>query len=547
LFVQIIYGGGEMEQNNELGALIEQVLFSLEQGGMSANAISYCRRSGYNVIFQYHKEQGLANYSYEACLKLIQKLRVRCEENDMPKHRWRVVRRCAEVLRYFQETGSTGLPNLPKWELVNGPLRKTPTIEQFANKDDLFALVWNIKCELIQTGIPRHIIMEYIYGGFNKIIRHCMLGNVAVYDKTEIEDFVIDAHCKYKSGVMSQTAFTKLRKAAALIHEYHATASIQRRAISQWGVKRPCEYFVSVLSGFCYSMEAKKQWFGRSASSAQQAISQFLLGLEAMGHDCFQNVTRKVVNDCICTLAKRYTSGLKPTLSYIRAFLRYLTEQGISNTELVTAVPENVSPKRAVYDGFSSDEIEKLLAAIDRSTPRGKRDYAMLLIGVKTGLRAIDVVKLERQDIDWHANTINIVQSKTKRQMGIHLSAEVGNAIADYILNGRPCCDCPNIFIRTVYPKQPLSAAAAGGLVRAYSRKAELPILSTRPVGFHTLRRSFGASLLRAEVPVDVIQELLGQSDLNSVQPYLAANEEGLKKCAIGLLPLSPIEEGKRA
>ena len=104
-----------MEQNNELGTLVEQVLFSLEQDGMTANAVSYCRRSGYSIICQYHKEQGLTNYSYDACFHLIQKLRIRCEENDMPKHRWRVVRRCAEVLRHFQETGSTKLPNLPKW------------------------------------------------------------------------------------------------------------------------------------------------------------------------------------------------------------------------------------------------------------------------------------------------------------------------------------------------------------------------------------------------------------------------------------------------
>jgi site-specific recombinase XerD len=535
-----------MEQNSELGTLIEQVLFSLEQDGMTVNAVSYCRRSGYNVIYQYHKEQGLANYSCEACFELIQKLRVRCEKGNMPKHRWRVVRRCAEVLRHFQETGSTRLPKLQKWELINGPLRKTPTIEQFADKDDLFALVWNIKRELIQIGIPQRIITDYTYGGFDKIIRYCMLESSAVYDKTKIDRFIIDARCKYKNRTMSQTSFTRLRKAAALIHEYHATESIQRRALSQWGLERPCEYFVSVLSEFCSSMEARKQWSERSYTSAQHAISQFLLSLEAMGHDCFQNVTLKVVNDCISTMAKRYTSGLKPTLSYIRAFLRHLAERGISNTELVAAVPESVSPKRAVYDGFSSDEIEKLLATIDRSTPCGKRDYAMLLIGVKTGLRAIDVVKLKRQDIDWHGHAINIVQSKTKRQMGIHLSTEVGNAIADYILNGRPRCNCLNIFIRAVYPAQPLSAAAVGGLVRAYSHKAGLPILPTRPVGFHTLRRSFGASLLQAEVSVDMIQELLGQSDLNSVQPYLAANEAGLKNCAIGLISLSSTEGGEQ-
>jgi site-specific recombinase XerD len=535
--------GDEMMQENGLNMLIEQTLLSLRQDGMTAGAISYCKITGYDAIRNYHEECGQTDYSYEICQNLILELRVRCEAGEMPRHRWRTVRRCVEVLHRFKESGLTKLPKLPKWELITGPLRRTPTVEQFTNSDDLFVLVWKIKRALAQTGLPQRNIMKYTYVGFDKILRHCMLENSAVYDKKAIDYFVSEAYVKYQNGAMCLSVFNAARKAAAFIHEYRATGLIQRSILNHWGIKYPCDYFSGILNVFCCSMDNSGQWSKRSLSSARHSLGQFLITLEKMGYDNFQCVTLKVVSDCIFTIAKRYTSGLKPTLSYIRAFLRFLAEQGISNIALVTAVPGSVSPKRVVYDGFDAQETDKLLAAVDRSTPQGKRDYAMLLIGVRTGLRAIDVVNLKRQDINWRGHTINIIQSKTKRPLGIHLSAEVGNAIADYVLNGRPDCDSPNVFVRAVYPIQPLSSAAAGGLVRLYSRRAGLPVLLSRPVGFHALRRSFGASLLLGGVSVDMIQELLGQRDLNSVQPYLAANEAGLKNCALRLIPLTGAEE----
>jgi site-specific recombinase XerD len=243
-------------------------------------------------------------------------------------------------------------------------------------------------------------------------------------------------------------------------------------------------------------------------------------------------------------MGSRYTSGLKPTLSYIRAFLRFVTEQSISNIDLVKAVPKSVSPKRAVYSGFSAEEVEKMLIEVDVSTPQGKRDYAILQLGIKTGIRAIDVVKLKRQDIDWRNNAINIVQSKTNQPIGIPLSTDVGNAIADYLLNGRPSCGSLNIFIRSYFPARPLSSAACGNIVRKYFHKAGLKNTQNRPIGYHTLRRTFGAHLLKAGTSVDMIGELLGVSDINSVQPYLAADEDGLKSCAISLIPLTLAKGG---
>jgi len=526
--------------STELSKLIEQALFSLGKGGMTASALRYYKTTGFGAIHKRHEERGQTDFSFEICDELILELRAHCENGEIPKHRWRVIRRCAEVLRIYQQTGSTELPKLGKWEWLNAPYRVKPTPEQFADNGNIFAIVWNVERELENIGMASGSVIAYTYGGFDKILRHFIALGLTVYNESVLNDFIIDAHNK----ITDRSKFQLIRKSAALIHEYYQSGRIEPKVLEQWNKQNPAEQFAAIIERFKSDNERRKKWSPRSKSSAYSAISQFLMTLESMGHYDFQNITLKVVSDCVSIMAKRYTSGLKPTLSYIRAFLRFVDDNGITPLGLVKAVPGSVSPKRAVYSGFTTEEIEKLLAAVDRTTPHGKRDYAMLLIGIKTGLRAVDVAKLKRRDIDWRNYAINIVQSKTNRPLGIPLSAEVGNAIADYVLNGRPTCDSTNVFIRSNYPRHQLTSSACGCIVRKYFHKAGLPKITNRPVGFHTLRRSFGSHLLKAGVPVDMIQELLGSSDLNSVQPYLASNEKELRECAIGLIPLAQANGG---
>jgi len=524
----------------DLNTLIERCLFNLKEGGLTANILRYYNTAGFGTIRKYHEKFGQTNLSHDVCDKLIQELRICCENGEMPKCKWRTIRRCAAVLRAFEETGTTELPNLGKWEWLNAPYRVKPTPEQFADSDNIFAIVWNVERELESIGMAFGSVMAYTYGGFDKILRHFIALGITSYDESALNDFIIDAHIK----ITDRSKFQLIRKSAALIHEYYQVGKIEPKILEQWDKQKPAAYFTSVIERFKFENDRRKKWALRSKSSAYHAIAQFLMTLESMGHNDFQNITLKVVSDCVSIMAKRYTSGLKPTLSYIRAFLRFVYEHGISLIDLVKAVPGSVSPKRAVYSGFTTEEIDKLLAAVDRTTAQGKRDYAMLLIGIRTGLRAVDVAKLKRRDIDWRNYAVNIVQSKTNRPLVIPLSAEVGNAIADYILNGRPTCDSPNVFIRSIHPRRQLTPAACGCIVRKYFHKAGLPKITNRPVGFHTLRRSFGAHLLKSGVPVDMIQELLGPSDLNSVQPYLASNEPELRECAIGLIPLPEADGG---
>jgi len=525
-----------MMTSMEINKLAEQTLLSLKEDGMTSNALQYYKTTGVGAILNRHAELGISDFSFAVCDELIRELREDCESGKIPKHQWRLIRRCAEVMRSYQSTGQTKLPNLGKWEWINAPYRIKPTPEQLADSENIFAIVWNVEHELEKIGMAADSIKRYTYGGFDNILRHFMALGLTLYDEDVINSFVAQTHTN--NGTRSDK-FRVIRKSAAYIQEYYQIGMINPKHLESWDKQKLTDYFASIIEKFKSENERRGKWSQRSKSSAYHAIRHFLLTLEQMGHCDFQTITLKTVSDCISIMAKRYTSGLKPALSYVRAFLRFICDQEISCIDLVKAIPGSVSPKRAVYSGFSSDEVNELLAAVDRTTTSGIRDYAILLIGLKTGMRAIDVVKLKHRDIDWRSHAINIVQSKTNTPLGIPLGAEVGNAIADYILNGRPTCDSPNIFIRSIHPRRQLTSAACGNIVRKYFNKAGLQKITNRPIGFHTLRRTFGTHMLQSGMSVDMIQELLGQVDVNSVQPYLASNEQELKACAIGLIPLT--------
>ncbi len=208
---------------------------------------------------------------------------------------------------------------------------------------------------------------------------------------------------------------------------------------------------------------------------------------------------------------------------------------GLIAEPLQTAIPETAAPRRVIRHGFSLEEQNTLLCAPDRSTVVGKRDYAMMLLAVQTGLRIIDISNLTFQNIDWRESVLNLVQHKTGQPLSLPMEPEVGNAIADYILNGRPECDCSYVFLTKDPPYRKLHNRSASSIVFRYIQKCGIDCERIPRRGFHSFRRSFGARMLQSEVPLEMLSELLGHTNIDSTKPYVATDIEGLRTCAIGL------------
>lgn len=160
----------------------------------------------------------------------------------------------------------------------------------------------------------------------------------------------------------------------------------------------------------------------------------------------------------------------------------------------------------------------------------------------QSGLRACDVVRLKLGSIDWRLREIRLVQHKTGQPLSLPLEAESGNAIADYILHGRPNLALSNLFLCHSGTDRPLDARTASGIVSKYMLRAGIP---SRRRAFHALRRTFGTGLLQNNVSFELIQQLLGHTDMNSLKPYLTIDEQGLKQCALPLLSYGKDGGGK--
>lgn len=220
-------------------------------------------------------------------------------------------------------------------------------------------------------------------------------------------------------------------------------------------------------------------------------------------------------------------------LGTIRRFFSYMYDEHIINTDLAVLL-EGIRPKRyekhpSYYD---KEEVMKIEQAVDRTSALGKRDYAIILLASRLGLRSSDISRLTFSDLDWDANKIRIVQYKTQKPLTLPLLSDVGNAIIDYARYGRPKTDISNIFVTAYKPYGQISSAGMSSLVTNYIYKAGIQPKG-RHTGSHSLRRSLATTLLENDIMLPVISECLGHSCSTSTMYYLGIDVKSLLKCSL--------------
>lgn len=176
------------------------------------------------------------------------------------------------------------------------------------------------------------------------------------------------------------------------------------------------------------------------------------------------------------------------------------------------------------------DEIAQMFSVIDRNTAIGKRDYAMFTIAVVTGMRSIDITELQFSDIDWVNGEIRITQKKTDIPLALPLTRDIGEALSDYILHGRPRSNFTNVFLTSRPPIQPLGRRC---VYDAFNHARKLAGLKNRP--FHDLRRAVGTNMVVAGVPVTTVAQVLGHIEISSTKQYISLDSVHLKECSLGL------------
>jgi integrase len=158
----------------------------------------------------------------------------------------------------------------------------------------------------------------------------------------------------------------------------------------------------------------------------------------------------------VATLTGYQVKTVEQRLCALRSFLTFASAEGLVDAPVLDAVPAVRSSKQAgVPSVWDPGEVERILEAIDRGNPCGKRDYAIVLLIARLGLRSIDVKRLEFSDFDWPGNRLLVTQAKTGGRVQLPLLKDVGWAVIDYMRAGRPVCDSPQVFVRHTAPIGP--------------------------------------------------------------------------------------------
>jgi integrase len=183
---------------------------------------------------------------------------------------------------------------------------------------------------------------------------------------------------------------------------------------------------------------------------------------------------------------------------------------------------------------LTADEIEKVLSTVDRSNAAGKRNYAVLLLAARLGMRVSDIRTLRFDNINWNTCELCFVQEKTKNEIALPLSEEVGLAIIDYVKNGRPQSKSQNVFVSHHTPFNEFSTTYNfSKLLGKHLHKAGIKIPHGQKRGLHTLRHSLASNLLAEGTVLPVVSEVLGHSQTESTMTYLKVSISQLRQCSL--------------
>lgn len=215
----------------------------------------------------------------------------------------------------------------------------------------------------------------------------------------------------------------------------------------------------------------------------------------------------------------------------LRSFLHYARYCGAIHVDLAAVVPcvPNWS-QPAIPRGIAPEQVRRLLSHIDRGTAVGRRDYAILLLLARLGLRAGEVVRLELEDIDWADGSLR-VHGKRGHQRHLPLPTEVGEALAAYLQDGRPHSASRRVFLRARAPVRGfLSQCAVGSIVRHALQRAGIKAPTS---GAHQFRHGLATEMLRHGASLGQIGDLLGHQSPQTTTIYTKVDLDGLRSLAL--------------
>ena len=368
----------------------------------------------------------------------------------------------------------------------------------------------------------RHILM--LMGKFSRFAQAAGVNNAKQIDEVLVARFL-------NEKLPSEGAYKDAPNAMRHMMEHLR----RRRVIPAVAPTQPKDSFVDVIEGYCGYLLDVRGLMPSSQDNYQRYARRLLTWLQdRRDHRPLKDLNGVDVIEYITELADLHPSGAwrHGLCSTTRVFLRYLRWEGIIEEELDRVVP-TVPYWRLVSipRHLPWKQVRTLIDSVDTSTPIGKRDKAVLLLIARLGLRNQEARTLQFVNVAWRAAEIRLSQTKTRRERVVPLPQDVGDAIADYVLHGRPHVDVPYVFVRHQVPRGPLTTShGIGDIVRRHLQRAGL---SAPSYGAYLLRHSLATRMVNRGVPIKEVADTLGHVSIDTTAIYTKVDTTSLAAVAM--------------
>lgn len=372
------------------------------------------------------------------------------------------------------------------------------------------------------------------YYGFcyQEIIRYCSEHSLEFFTQQDADSFCSTQSERVQMGEICNTYALIMRKAAFSLADYFSTGTLcwKRRNYEDIILPEPYE---SIL--VFYETHLSDSLASGSVRLVVQMARKFLTFLVESGCNEISSLDISHVREFISRESPKHISH-KINLTWpVKKFLHYLRDNCMTdiNADLFLANP--VPARKKILPCLEDSEIQAIFAEINLDSPRGKRDYAIMRLALDTGFRWSDISSLKLSEIDWKKKEITIQQEKTGVILSLPLTVETGNAIAGYILNSRPETKSPYVFLRLRRPYDRLNSRTPAANIMSLYQSEKFVHRAGDGKSFHAFRRTMGTRLIKADIPLTTVSQVLGHTSLDSTKRYLFLHDEKLLACCMDL------------
>jgi site-specific recombinase XerD len=391
-------------------------------------------------------------------------------------------------------------------------------------------LIENVKNKLIQLKYSKETIKKFVKV-WNKLLIYSKEKKQYLYTVQFAEDFLKETYSIEIGKKLERKDHNKARAIQLLTNFYLNKAINLRRKHKKFN---PPDVFKTEIEGFkryikqlTITENNKKKYL--------YDVYNFVSYLSQKNISKISEISSQDVLLYPQTLSDYSRSTVRSIFQSLSKYFLYLYYNGYHTTDLSQFLPnlKYLKPERHIPSTYTEEEIMKLLKSVDRQNPIGKRNYAILLLAIKLGLRTGDIRHLKLKNLKWETHRIELAQDKTCKILSLPILDDIGAAIIDYLKNGRPDVDSQFVFLKHVPPYDNLTAGGIYDIVIKYFQISGIRIPPGKKHGLHSLRHSLASHLLEKGTPIVVISEVLGHLNSNTTSIYLKVDIKQLRSCSL--------------